>query len=705
MQGEAFEAVIPFLTVLICLCLGLLVLARSQRGWVHWSFAVAIGALAIAQLGNGLSLLADSSAGLLRWRRVALVGETLMPISWLVFSLTFARSNARDLMREWRLGLAVSGILTCLFLVLAGSDAIFGLTYVPEANAHVLTLGPLGQIYTCLYLFAQVVILANLEQTLRHADEQARWYIKFPVVGLGLLCAYFLYQMSDLVLYSAWRSDLAWLSGAISGTACVLVGYGLLHRPIPDVQIYVSRRVVSGSLTFLIVGGTLAATAVVAGIIRYSGLPGSVVLSMLFMFLAATGVILFLLSASMRQTLGRFVERHFFPQKYDYRARWMEVTQAVGAPGTPEQIAWRIIQLLKGIFGPRSVSIWITTDRELDAWSRIGSHNVPAMPNRLKGEGKISSWLERQSGFCHVEHASAREKLPEALAELLDGTEATLIIPLKGGRHAIGWIALGSSADGVSYVHQDLDLLRCIAAQVADRLQHLVLADRLAMAREMEAFYQYSAFFLHDLKNFTATLSLVVQNAVRHGSNADFQRVAMSTVSATVKKMTALMGTLGALSKELHPKLVRVDLNELVADVLAGFHGAAVAKLVHQPMPVPPVHADPNQLQQVLLNLILNAQEAAGANGQVTIRTELLGEIVSLVVEDNGCGMDPTTAGGLFRPFRTTKGRGLGIGLFQCRKIIVAHHGELEVDSEVGKGSRFIIRLHALQEERVEAHA
>jgi hypothetical protein len=398
------------------------------------------------------------------------------------------------------------------------------------------------------------------------------------------------------------------------------------------------------------------------------------------------------------------VERHFFPQKYDYRARWQEVTEAVGAPGTPEQIAWRIVQLLKGIFGPQSASVWIATDRELDVWSRIGSHNVSATPNRLKGGGTVSPWLEQQSGFWHGEQASADEGLPAALAGALSGTGTTLIIPLKGGHQAIGWIALGSAAGGGSYVHQDLDLLRCIAAQVADRLQHLVLADRLVMAREMEAFYQYSAFFLHDLKNFTATLSLVVQNAVRHGSNADFQRVAMSTVSATVKKMTALMGTLGALSKDLHPKLVTVDLNELIHDVLAGFHGAAVAKLVHQAGPVARVHADPEQLQQVLLNLILNAQEAAGENGQVTIRTEVQGEIVSLIVQDNGCGMDPTTAGGLFRPFRTTKGRGLGIGLFQCRKIIVAHHGELEVDSEVGKGSRFIIRLHALQEERVEAH-
>ncbi|MER3423814.1 MAG: hypothetical protein C4293_11875, partial [Nitrospiraceae bacterium] len=69
-----------------------------------------------------------------------------------------------------------------------------------------------------------------------------------------------------------------------------------------------------------------------------------------------------------------------------------------------------------------------------------------------------------------------------------------------------------------------------------------------------------------------------------------------------------------------------------------------------------------------------------------------------LVVEDNGCGIDSVTMSQLFRPFRTTKGRGFGIGLYQCRKIMEAHRGVLEVESEIGKGTRFLIRLRACKE-------
>jgi signal transduction histidine kinase len=196
-----------------------------------------------------------------------------------------------------------------------------------------------------------------------------------------------------------------------------------------------------------------------------------------------------------------------------------------------------------------------------------------------------------------------------------------------------------------------------------------------------------------------------VQNAVRHGKDPDFQRAAISTVSATVKKMTSLIGTLGALSRDPHPTAARLDLNSLVEEVLRSFDGAAVARLVYEPGTVAAIRGDRNQLQQVLLNLILNAQEAIGEAGVITVRTISEGESVSLIVEDNGCGMDRSTAAGLFRPFHTTKGRGLGIGLYQCQKIIAAHEGQLEVDSELGKGSRFIVRLPAMEGERVEAHA
>ena len=158
----------------LCVALGLLVMARAQRLTVHWALATALTALAVTQFGNGMSLLAESGQDLLYWRRVALVGEILMPLGWLAFSVAFARSNASELLEEWKPTFLASGILTLLFLGFVGSDRLFGLA-VPDSMT--VRLGPTGHIYAALYLMVQAVILANLEQTLRHAGDLGRWYM------------------------------------------------------------------------------------------------------------------------------------------------------------------------------------------------------------------------------------------------------------------------------------------------------------------------------------------------------------------------------------------------------------------------------------------------------------------------------------------------------------------------------------------------
>ncbi len=697
MSSQTLYAVPSFLGLVLSLALAGLVLARFQRTTVHWAFAAAMVALGLAQLGNGLSYLADSPEGILRWHRVALAGEILMSVGWLVFSLTFARSNAKALLHDWRGALAVAGLVTTVCLALIGSDQMFALVVSEEIERPYLVLGPLGVGYACAYLISQVLILANLEHTFRNATEIMRWRLKFPIFGLGLLCMYFLYQMTDLLLYRIWHPGIALLSGMVSVVACLLIGYGLLRRPLRDVQIYVSRRILSGSLTFLIIGGGLVVTGLVAQFIRYADIPDKESLSTLFIFISVLGLVLALSAHNVRLALGRFVERHFFPHTYDYRVHWMEVTEAIGGPGTPEQIAERVMQVLRGIWGPRTISIWVTMDWERDTWMRIGIYPVHEAPSRLDGTGQVKVWLEAQSAplVVHTKRPGSpgQERIPPALSRFLQAERTVLVIPLKAGPQAIGWITLGPKSGGRPYDQQDLDLIRSIAAHVADRLQHLLLAEKLTMAREMEAFYEYTTFFLHDLKNFTSSLSLIVQNAERRGGDPEFQRAAMETVRATVQKMTSLIGKLTVLSRDPQPKRVSLDVNSIAAEVVKGFDRDAGARIVFETRPVPAVGADAEQLQQVLLNLVLNAREAVGADGTITIRTESDNATVTLSVEDNGCGMDHETIAKLFRPFRTAKGRGLGIGLYQCRKIVEAHQGRLEVDSVPGKGSRFIIRL------------
>ena len=108
--------------------------------------------------------------------------------------------------------------------------------------------------------------------------------------------------------------------------------------------------------------------------------------------------------------------------------------------------------------------------------------------------------------------------------------------------------------------------------------------------------------------------------------------------------------------------------------------------------PLPRILADREQIQSVVTNLVLNARDALGSGGRIQVRTEHRGDRVVLSVADNGCGMSPAfVKESLFRPFQSTKKKGLGIGLFQSRAIVQAHGGGMQVESEVGKGTTFLV--------------
>ena len=118
--------------------------------------------------------------------------------------------------------------------------------------------------------------------------------------------------------------------------------------------------------------------------------------------------------------------------------------------------------------------------------------------------------------------------------------------------------------------------------------------------------------------------------------------------------------------------------------------------------PVPEAYVNGNQIQQILLNLLINARQAMPGGGRVMIRLayDAENDMVDLVVRDNGMGIPADKLPKIFEPFYTTKSGpdasgkgGTGLGLSMCREIIEAHHGRIRVDSTVGKGTAFTLKL------------
>jgi putative PEP-CTERM system histidine kinase len=198
---------------------------------------------------------------------------------------------------------------------------------------------------------------------------------------------------------------------------------------------------------------------------------------------------------------------------------------------------------------------------------------------------------------------------------------------------------------------------------------------------------------MHDLKNVAAQQSLLLQNAVRHRSNPAFIDDMLATVENSVQRITRLLEQLRGESAPA--ARARVKLADVVERALAEC-GAQAPRPDWAPPPESAwVRADAGQLATVLGHLIRNAQDAATAQGHVSVRLGSSGGQAMIDIEDDGMGMDEDfIRNRLFKPFFTTKAsKGMGIGAYQAREYVRALGGALSVASAPGRGSVFTVSL------------
>ena len=146
-------------------------------------------------------------------------------------------------------------------------------------------------------------------------------------------------------------------------------------------------------------------------------------------------------------------------------------------------------------------------------------------------------------------------------------------------------------------------------------------------------------------------------------------------------------------------KLEPADLAELVDELVDFFgptaRGSGIEIKLYLPADLPRLALDRELFKQALLNLMLNAQQAMPDGGTLTVQAEARDGELCLALIDTGPGMAPEVLAKVFRPFFSTKSGGSGLGLATTRKIVEAHGGRIEVQSEVGRGTKFTICLPA----------
>ncbi len=261
---------------------------------------------------------------------------------------------------------------------------------------------------------------------------------------------------------------------------------------------------------------------------------------------------------------------------------------------------------------------------------------------------------------------------------------------------------------------------------IVDQTSQRAIEEQLRAAQKMEAVGRLAGGVAHDFNNLLSVILSYSESALDQLREEDPLRDEIQEVTHAATRAAALTRQLLAFSRKQVFEIETLRLGELIgglARMLRRVIGEDIALTIDEAPELPPVRADRGQLEQVVMNLVVNARDAMPTGGKLTVsigvddidstragELELAaGRYVVLSVADDGCGMDEATRARIFEPFFTTKevGKGTGLGLSTVYGIVKQSHGAIAVESAPGRGSTFRVYLpaHAPARAALAAHA
>ncbi len=382
----------------------------------------------------------------------------------------------------------------------------------------------------------------------------------------------------------------------------------------------------------------------------------------------------------------------YCPTKYDYREKWLEITEVFSACHDTQEIYDQYLKWLSRTFDVPRITIWKrfnadgrfhqirTVDSEDPSPPIVGTHSLVQRILANKGPFKIDEEGPEDDG----------------LRELAQNTQAAICVPLITTQDGLlGFCTLSNGIDEQSYDLDDFDLLRVIAHHVTMLILQFQLVEEWSVRAKWEAVHKFSGFYLHDLKNLASSLSMVAQNAEQYGHDPEFQASAMRTVRHTSQGIMDLMAKLADESRDIETDRGRnvqtIDLNDLIVETLEAIKKDGCRTILHAGEAIPSLQLKIESIKQVLLNVVLNAQQAMNGQGAIDITTSYDGHCVWIEIEDAGPGIPAARLENLFQPFTSSKENGLGVGLYQCKQMVEDNHGQIRIESQEGHGTKVIL--------------
>jgi putative PEP-CTERM system histidine kinase len=390
---------------------------------------------------------------------------------------------------------------------------------------------------------------------------------------------------------------------------------------------------------------------------------------------------------SFRARIRRVISENFFSTRYDYRVEWLRCIATLSAGNGGEALSVRAIRAIADVVDSPGGVLWVE-----NGCGRYHVERCLNMPMDMNAsEIESEQFIQRfQKGTVVQVFETSETSGPNHSPVPPWANETSvpwLAIPLVRVDQTIGFVVLALPRTPMTLNWESFDLLLAIGQQVAGYLSEDRATRSLLESKSLIDFSQKFSFVVHDIKNISGQLGMMVANIRAFGDDPEFRADLIRSLESGVRKLQALLDKLRPNSgvredtKTANPaSVIDATVRELTRGDVALWTEIAAGELS--------LRMDPAVLQAIITHLVTNAIEASQAGGTVVVRLREEKERAIIEIADEGCGMTPEfVRNGLFVPFKTTKERGHGVGAYQARELLRAASGDLEVFSKPGSGT------------------
>jgi|GEM_PF-235170 len=683
---------------------------RLNKLWMIFSLCFTVWSF-------GLGMMAGSSDKYysLFWGKVLFAGAIFAPITYVHYILAFLNKEL-----QFKKLLKISYLILAFFFLsnftdyfVAETRPILAFKYWTKAG---ILMYPFALAFVSLTCFALVELVKSYLRSNGIYRSQIQYLLFALIIGYGGGATNFL-PTFDINIYPAGNYLVPFY--------VVLMSYAIIKYRLMDIDtVYRKGVIYLAGLLFILFPAFFAILWTERLFSNSVNLP---VIIVLLAIVAISAIAFHKLKIRTEQAL----ENTLFYKKYNPYKVLSNFTKEMVSVITLNELLDKIISTFTETLKIKKASIFLF-DEEKKAYIIKASHGLDEEKNKIK----IKQDVALIDYFIKKEDVAIREEIErypstqqtQEMIKILKDIESEIAIPFMEKDKIVGFCNLSAKGDRGMYSNEDIELFLSLGRQAAIAIKNALLIEKIKESKHiirrmdrLKTIGDMAAGLAHEIRNPLVPIKTCLEILPgNYGIDIESTKKIAVCALKEVERIESLLKEIMDYSRPRMPVFKDEDINDIMEKTVIFIEYEARKKGIRierkYDSSIPTIKVDSEQMKQVLLNLIINAMDAVDNNGEINIATQKARHILSpsgkigereyaqIEITDNGAGIPEENIERIFNPFYTTKHaskerEGTGLGLSIVQEIITEHHGFVQVRSELGKGSSFLVNLPVEQPE------